>query len=73
MTDDAEPFLGSRRFGSLRLSLIRYPGELQAACLVSNHVPAVLSLSPLRVHYVGSVIIMLSEDMYRVATLFLEN
>ena len=46
---------------SLRLSLMRHPGELQVACLVSNHVPVVFPL--LRVYYVGSVIIMLSEAM----------
>ena len=46
---------------SLRLLLVRHPGELQVACLVSNHVPVVFPL--LRVYYVGSVIIMLSEAM----------
>ena len=47
---------------------MRYPGELQAAFLVLNHVPVVFSL--VRVYYVGSVIIMISEAMYRVASLF---
>lgn len=45
------------RTGSLRLSLIRYPGELQDYCLVLNHVPIGFFL--LRAYYVGNVIIML--------------
>ena len=48
--------------------LMRYPGELQVAFLVLNHVLVVFSL--LRVYYVGSVLIMISEAMLTVASLF---
>ena len=47
---------------------MRYPGELQVAFLVLNHVLVVFSL--LRVYYVGSVLIMISEAMLTVASLF---